>query len=718
MGKIDTLKTAAGDFLRTCWQWLKAAFSPALTTFLALLFIATFVWVIFANIVWPAQNAHFFRETREIDADRTIETWGPYVIPAEAADTQIEFTLHQKNISNTPLTLTVTLPSELLVDTDEPNRFAKEIDLHFSGGLADETQTLKLINDQIVGGIRIVNREVRLTIQPEAKNAPWEHNITLGVEPTWRAVLRRYGGEGNNVPLFPLVTLLVSVSGWIYQEMRQRRKDEQERREKAKGEVIAALVRLRQEIKSGRIEAAAQTLAALQQSQAEAYLDKSDLHLAGQLLALAKGDLEGVSLNEFADDWMAEAAAALAYAVENNPTNRQALEALLRQFPADRLEDENLQSRLETIKTVLGAKTPIQGWDWPPHPPKVEIPSFSAPVGGITKNPFPFAVAEEEENFLFAQSRPLFWPKHPLFAALTNCRGALIISGEQGSGKTALAMALGKYRYVVNDRAFSCYLAGAPDILAIRRTLANRLLAFVEHLPSFLAFLGEEQRRLLAYTLLAELPHELILGRLEYASQPDHWEWLKNAPAEKAKIWRAETVTHLRLLRQVVTECSPTPCSETQWWLAFQGCLRSLGFDQSAYIVLDAGSDFSWTWYEEVILPNRHRWADLGIHTITFCTANSSLSKMQGRDGLQTFALKKWNEEHLLEMLNWRWNSLYRLKPMAGVFSKEGLNIILKKASSNPRRLGLLWNAVWRSQKYLPISETDVQNAAENPEWK
>ncbi|MGQ9832817.1 MAG: hypothetical protein ACUVRJ_03305, partial [Candidatus Villigracilaceae bacterium] len=569
------------------------------------------------------------------------------------------------------------------------------------------------------GGIRIVNREVRLTIQPEAKNAPWEHSITLGVEPAWRAVLRRYAGEANNVPLFPLVTLFVSVSGWIYQEMRQRRKDEEERREKAKGEVIAALVRLRQEIKSGRIQAAAQTLAALQQSQAEAYLDKSDLHLAGQLLALAQGNLEGVSLNEFTEDWLEEAAAALAYAAENNPTNRQALEVLLRQFPVDSLKDENLQSRLATARNVLGAKTPIQGWDWPPSPPKVEIPSFSTPVSGITKNPFPFAVAENEAEFLFAPSTPLFWPAHPLFATLKNCRGALIISGEQGSGKTALAMALGKYRYIVNDRAFSCYLAGAPDILTIRRALANRLLAFVEHLPSFLAFLGEEQRRLLAHTLLAELPQEVVLSRLESASQPDHWEWLQKAPNEETKsIWKTETAVHFRLLGQAVKELASVPFSETHWWLDFQGCLRSLGFDQSAYIVLDAGSDFSWTWYEEVILPNRHRWADLGIHTITFCTANSSLSKMQGRDGLQTLALKKWNEEHLLEMLNWRWDSLYRPKPLAGVFSGDGLKIILEKASSNPRRLGLLWNAVWRSQKALPISETDVQKAAEHPEWK
>ena len=716
MGKVDTLKTAAGDFLRTCWQWLKAAFSPALIIFIAL-FIVTFVWVVFASIVWPAQNAQYFRQSYPVDANREIEVWGPYIIPAEAPAAQIDFTLHQQNISNTPLTLTVTLPDEFIVDSDEINHFAKQIDLHFSGAMADETQTLKLINNQIVDGIYIVNRHVSLSIQPEAENAPYELNFILGVEPTWRAVLRRYGGGGNEIPLLPLITLLISVSGWVYQRTLQQRKDEQEKRERAKGEAMAGLAKLRQEIKKGQIGSAVQMLATLQQSQAEAYLDKSDLHLAGQLLSLAKGDLEGVSLNEFADDWMAEAAAALAYAAENNPTNRQALEALLRQFPADRLKDENLQSRLETIKTVLGAKIPIQGWDWPPNPPKVEIPSFSAPVGDITTNPFPFAVAEDEAEFLFAQSRPLFWSEHPLFAALTNCRGALIISGEQGSGKTALAMALGKYRYIVNDRAFSCYLAGAPDILAIRRTLANRLLAFVEHLPSFLAFLGEEQRRLLAHTLLAELPRELILGRLEYASQPDHWEWLKNAPAEKAKIWRAETVTHLRLLRQVVTECSPAPCSETQWWLAFQGCLRSLGFDRSTYIVLDAGSDFSRAWYEEVILPRRHHWADLDIHPLTFCPTLPSFNKVKERDGLQTFALK-WDENHLLEMLKWRWGRLYPPKPLEGVFSKGRPEIIVQRASSNPRRLSFLWNEVWRDRKDLPISEADVQSAVEHLRWK
>ena len=80
---------------------------------------------------------------------------------------------------------------------------------------------------------------------------------------------------------------------------------------------------------------------------------------------------------------------------------------------------------------------------------------------------------------------------------------------------------------------------------------------------------------------------------------------------------------------------------------------------------------------------------------------------------MQTFALK-WDENHLLEMLKWRWGRLYPPKPLAGVFSGDGLQIILEQASSNPRRLSFLWNEVWRNRKGLPISEADVQSAVEH----
>jgi hypothetical protein len=723
MGDTETLPSVKGGSLKRLWSWAKAQFSPALTAFLATLFVATFVWVLFAAVIWPVQNAHRFRLAYRIDETRTLEIWGPSILPAEETGAEIEFTLHQTDISNTQFVLTVTLPAEIILSSENDNAFAHQVELHFTGALADETQTLSLVNARTVAGLGILEREILLKGQAAEEEAVLEESIPLGVEPTGRAVLRRYGGGGSEVPLFPLVTLFISVAGWVYQEIRRRKEEEDKRREeeekqeeKARQEAASTLSRLRQEIKSGQIEQAAQTLEALRQSKMEDYLEKRDLRMVAQLLALAKGNFEGIEIQSSAENWLEEAAAALAYAAENNPTSRLQWEALLRKFPVEKLREE-LRSRLETARTVLGANTPLQGWEWPPSPVKVEIPSFNTPLADLKKNPFPFPAAEDEQGLLFAQETAWFWAEHSLFNILKNSRGAFLVQGEEGSGKSALALALGNYRRSVGDRAFSCYLAGVPNISQIRHALAEQLLSFIEHLPSHLALLGDEQRRLLAYTLLTELSRPVVLGRIEYASQPVHQKWLNEVSADLKPIWEAETVTHLRLLRQAVLDIDQPSFSETQWWLALQSCLRSLGFDNSIYVVLDAGREFSWGWYEEVILPHRHVWADFGVHSITFCSPPLPARKLRNLDGLHTAELK-WPASDLKKMIEHRWQNIYPLLSLRSVFAENALDTMLQRAAFNPRPFIVLWNEVFSHQKGLPISVQDIRNAAECLGWK
>ncbi len=710
MDSVGAPKSAVKNFLRTCWQWLKAQFSPALTFFLAFLFVATFVWVVFAAIVWPAQNARFFRQVLLVDKNRILEVWGPSILPAEETAAKIEFALHQTDISNKLFTITVTLPDEI-IHSEEDNTFTRQVELHFSGTLADETQTLTLVNARTISGLVILKSKILLNGQVAGEEVALEESIDLGVEPTWRAVLRRYGGGGSEVPLFPLATLFISVAGWLYQETRRKREEEEKQEEKNRQSAQETWQRFREEIRSEQIERAAITLTSLEQGNLRPYLQENDVHVAQQILAMAAGNFEQVSGKNFLENWLEEAAAALAYATEHNPTNRQALESLLRQFPKDKLQNEGLRKRLETAQSVLGVREPLQGWDWPPPPPEVKLPPPGTVIAGIERNPFPFDTAEDEEMFLFAQGRPLFWAEHPLHVTLKTLQGVLLVQGEKGSGKTALALALGKYS-LPDRRVFCCYLAGAPDPAAIRSALANRLLAFVEHLPSFLAFLGEEQRRLLACTLLSELPREILLARLENASEFRHWKWLERAPSDEIRsIWKAETTAHLRLLRQAVTGQSPVSFAETQWWLALQSCLRSLGFEREIYIVLDADDKFSWAWCEEMILPRRHHWADLGIHPIIFSSPLPA-RQIKEKSGLRTFELR-WEEEHLKAMMKWRWDSLYHPKPLESLFSGQGLNTLLQLANSSPRRLIRLWDAVLSDKKNLPISKEDVQKAAE-----
>lgn len=69
-------------FLET-WGNIKAGFSTALIVFSGLLFFATFTWVVFAAVVWPAENAKYFRIPLTIDENHSLEVWGPTIIPGD-----------------------------------------------------------------------------------------------------------------------------------------------------------------------------------------------------------------------------------------------------------------------------------------------------------------------------------------------------------------------------------------------------------------------------------------------------------------------------------------------------------------------------------------------------------------------------------------------------------------------------------------------------------
>lgn len=703
------------ESLRKLSNVIKSGFSKFIIGFSWVLFLATFIWVVFAAIVWPAQNAKHFRSLYPLDDNYSLEVWGPTIVPGESSVVEIRFTLHQKAISNTPLLLSMTIPQEYILESPANNQYTHNVELNFNGNFTDETQTIQIANAQIISGLKIAEREIPVYLGKDKDEDNIAGEISIGVEPTLRAALRQYGGGGNEIPLFPLTTLFISVAGLVYREFQQRKLDEEKKEEKLQALAKAHLEKLRQALKNGEMDLASQVLHEISRTAIKQYSDETQLHIAQRLINVAFGNIGNVVSEPFPANWLDEAAAALLYAVVHHPSDRQRLDSMLREFPLTRVAKDDTRTKLETAKSVMGVKTPVQDRE-PLYPPSFPLPKYSNPIAGLGENPFPCEKAEDDIPFLFAQSNATFWSDHPLLKTLKTAHGATLVSGEAGSGKTAFALALGEYRYVADERTvFSCYFSGTPRAEEIRNALAGRLLSFIERQPTFLVLLNDEQRNLLAQTLVAELGKDNVSGRLGYISNPARWvEWLNKAGDDSTKrnIWKAETLSHLKLLQDCVVATTPHALTEHQWLIAFMTCIYSLEFEKSAYIIIDTGDEFAWDWYNETIKLHQHKWKDVNLHTITFYPPQKHLPMNRGNDWLKMLDLK-WTKEQLLAIAQWRWESAYERPPFASIFDTNALELLLELSEQNPRCFIRLWNAIFRDRPEIPIKESAVRKAKE-----
>lgn len=693
------------------------AFTGALFYLAVALSLAAAGWVLFASVVWPAENARQFRQTISLDEHRRLEIRGPQIIPVGEGDssyTGICFTLYQDEPNGAPLILSLEAPEGLIAVSPEAN-YQDRVEIRFRGTMSQETQTLALGNARIIGGLRFAKVHLVVSWRGTGTEATLQ-TIPLQVEPILRAVLARYGGGGKEIPFFPLTTLLSSVVVFLYQRDRERRQEEERRQQGEKKAAEDTLGQFRQALRDGRLRDAEQLWAHLEPEKVQRYLNAEDMAIAQRLLALARGDLAAAGEDPPPAGWLEETAAVLAYLAEHMPADRCALEARLRLLPLDKLSSP-WRDRLEGIKAILQSRAPVQGRDWPPYPSPHDLPALPIVFFGETRNPFAGEKAEESENWLFGQEGGLFWSEHPLYRRLVVSKGATLVYGEEGSGKTALALALGKYRPVFQDReTFSCYLRGTPTIEEIRSALAQRLFSFLERLPSFLILLNDEQRRLLARLLIVELGQENVLGWLGYTAQSERWTWLNNAASETQKrFWQAETSIHLRLLREAVLTSHPCAFSESQWLLALMTCLRSLDFRRAVYIIIDAGETFAWDWYTEIILRRQNAWRELHLHTIVLTSAVEAKAEPASvRFRPSTWHELTWEDSQLKKMVEWRWEAVARksFQDFLNCFSASAWQTLLHAAGRKPARLlSLLNNLI--SRKEPPFRKQDIQRLME-----
>jgi len=699
------------------WQAIRVkvetSFSAFLLIFSGTMFIATIAWVICAAIIWPTENSRYFRNSIEIDSNRYLEIWGPKVVPGDKEFIEVQFTLRQSSVAPEAISLEMTIPPQLVVISPINLENSQKIEFQF-GAATQETRVIQIASAHVVKGIGA--HETQIILYQKSPVEKEVGSFSLAPEGMLRAVILRYGGGGSQIPLFPLTTLFLSVVALVYQELEKRRKEreeqrksEEEQREKttAETELASACTALR----DGHIDTAQAIIEKLNQEKMRRHLRENDLANINVLLKIGLGNLENAP--KFSSDWLEELAGTLLYVIQNTPKDRKRLEILLREFPLNQIENENIRAELEVAKQVISEiRTPTQPRE-PNFPPGSNFPPFASSVEDFTKNPFPFEKAEDDESLLFAKNNALFWPGHPLINTLKTAHGAILVSGETGSGKTALAKALGNYPLFLGaPQTFACYLSGTPTMEEIHSVLARQLLNFVERLPSFLILLNDEQRKLLGQTLVIKLGKDLVSGRLGCALDTSLWKWLDKAKsADIRRIWEAEAKTHLHMLLDSVNEATPYAWSDRQWMFAFATCIQSLDFEKSAYIIFDVEDKYSWNWYAETILSSEPFWSDIGFHTVTFRAAKKYPQEKK-YDKARILELK-WDKQQLADWAHWRWEKAYNNRREGVLFDAGPLDDLLNASQKNPRCFIRLWNTLTETKQTLHVTKEDIKNAKE-----
>jgi DNA polymerase III delta prime subunit len=685
-------------------------FSGFIIAFSGALFVFALLWMFFASIIWPNQNAQYQKEQYQID-DGFLVVWSPKIVPGDVENIDIQVTLYQKNKYGMPRDFLFIFPADFFV-VSGANQYSQYALIHFSGDKYQETKIIQVRNSRIghgLLGLFVSKQEISMYRHTQNEKAG---KFLLAAEPNLRTTIRTSGGDGSNVPLFPLATLLVSVVGLIYREIQQKNEREENRMKRRKEQATSLIDAFKKNILDGNISIAQQNLEELSSMQLQEFTKDQSIGTANKLINITQGKVEEIDPDKLIrNGWEKETVAALVYAIENNPKDRDFLERALRSFPLEKITDEKYREKITTAAELFGTKSPLQSWvsEYPLLKP---IPRFVINTNGLQENPFPYENAEDDESYLFRESGSLLWTEHPLLEKITTIDGAVLIYGNEGSGKTTFAKSLGRYRFCLDDpKTFSCYLRGAPAIKDIHTELARTLRSFIERLPSYLILLNDDQRDLLAQILVHEFGKNNVLGWLGTSSS---WTWLqKTKNPDKRKIRESEVRTHINMLRDTVVKITPFSFTNQQWTSAFLTCLRSLNFKNNVYIVIDAGNDFYWDWYNETILQHQNRWQEININTITFSPLKSSSRTRKENSWLKRFEIS-WNEQNLVEMAHWRWNSIYTRPPrphLDSIFAENSLRLMAKLSDGNPRCFIRLWNALFSNELATPVTKDMVQEA-------
>ncbi|GEM_PF-6009350 len=676
-----------------------------------LLFGALILLVLWGYIAFfqPAQNVQVTDYPILLSNSRELRVRYLNFILATDNPSTVEITFY-KSEPALPTDVIVSVPVNLLAIYDAGVKLkVKETTVHFADTNAlVEHQSIQVVNLKTTRAI--FSEESFIEFQVSGHGiSPEVVNIPVKVEGIYRAALRDLEERqvGERSPLFLLVTALISGIGLVYREhLQQQQKREKDEKERA----TSLLEQIKKSLISQDLSSARFAFDAILREGVERYLSHVNVKQAEALLNLAEGEKENIPLGEFSDIWPNETAAALAYACLQNPKDPSSLRLALRQFPKDKISLDSVRDDFQRASNTLGAARPSHARVWP-----LLLNKFSAfpYLRENLKNPFPScATAEEESQWLFTKKSALFW-EYPLYEKFTKFpklqegMRLFAIHGEPGSGKTALALALG--RYLCETHILGAYLRGQPTIPFIQRAFASQMWEYIKQNPTYLNLFGPSERALFAAILTHSLDRAIVLAKIGQAISKK--QELKGDSDAKSR--QEEEIVPLRLLNQAIESKQPKSLSAEMWPQALFECAKLLNFEQIR-LVIDTTESIQTDWLEAVILAPQQDWNFININLFLFLPLSEVERTQIIPVPLAEPHLLTWDESMLERMLTHRWETANGSIPALDTYFRKGaLKVLLQSAQNNPRYLSQLWNCLPWSSTERPISKSDVLAAIE-----
>lgn len=657
------------------------------------------------SILWQTEDSKNQSMSISLDNQSLLTVDYPAMLLLEDKPAQLSVSLLSDQATQPltqPLTITVQLPRALLLAAPPQTYRDAEPTLVFQPLVSRvQTQTLQIANARLVDGLEQTQTITLTTINSKPAVLP------IRIEGTLRAALR--GFLGNS--LIPLITAFLSAAGLFFTLLEKRREAEEKKVAERREQASKAKGRFRELMCQQNAGLAKETLQELEKQSLAELIDSADRSLMRRLIDWSEGGLAELNIDTLPPDWLNATAGALVFAFNNGQGKTSELLTILRRLPTDKLS-ENVRS---AVQAAINLPEQARHWPIPSAQPEWELITLGEQwKGRLATNPFPFDYAEDDIPLLFSQVGA-FWGEHPLYKRIKITHKTEIIQGKAGTGKTAMALALGEYLH--DPETLACNLSGLPEERDIQFALTKRLLDFVCYHPTFLRKLGQDSRTLLARVCTDALDRPVVLAALDSAPI-EKMEYITQAKEEREK--REHIVrSQLRLFRDTIVSLPAREYfSFHEWSDALVQCARSLDFKIPVRIVIDASGEHCPEWINLVILPRLAQWKMRGIVAAIFVPDRTVDTKLSGNTspwlGLSQL---EWDSALLAQMLDHRFKSIMAAKDSRVVRSDiaddDLWNPMIEKASNNPRCFIRLWNRMLSLATQSVLDKSVLEKALE-----
>lgn len=736
--KDKTPDTSSHDLVRT-----EEAYKNYRMLVIALFGVILLIMIVLGLVSW-----------RTIETERSYSRWAtqsdgqqiridtPRFMLARDTPFEIHIVRRSGQWLKEPMEMTLALPEALTVVSPTAQAYLSPTVVVFLPTAAQsQRETLLVIYPNAVG-----NWENHWQVQSQIKNGAvvpfeiegegiWQHTLGALLSPLQNqsgpffvllgvlspfllfliargldATKGRYEVEKSRLEIVQLQTAFDKQRREHIEKQEQKRKDNKLQVHRLVRDILKTFSVL--DIKSAR-----ESYSGLAEPDLKNTIDSSELTKLNSLFALARGEWQDIEIDRQEPFWLEAKAGAMIYGATNRPSNPAAFREGLQKLPV-----EYLPAGLQNAwTTALGANA-VQGRDWPilPQRPPEALMALDELKGSLVEclnnlNPFPREYAEDdlEMGLLYHGANGCFAPNHPLYAQLKKGFRHTLVFGNSGVGKTALALALG--RYLTDQDVFACYRNDMPQPGEIYGQLTRSLLEFICLNPTWLSRLQDPDRRLVAQLLAQVVGKQVAIARLAKSRQ-ESASWLKNTLSENRELTQKAGETNLRGLEQEVKEQTvDAPWTELYLLEALRQSTHSLGFPRMRCVIDLALPIQTWSskeieqknldwltrewlsWYDKTIQPRLHIWENYLLTLILFVPRPTNMDLNGQHLGIAVTELA-WDEDTFSHMIGYSSRQMERafsnLNPLISAFSGAALQDLLGASQNNPRCFIRLWNRI------------------------